>query len=158
MRLSNGVCILTEASAKLFLETEKTKAETKKIEAEKMVSAENTAQRAYEIDKLQKELAHELSKMDKQLALKNQDATAASKLNQKEAPAPAKTNAPSVPAAKRKKSKPATAANARMVPLAIYKKSNTTTPLTQQQKLNKNNKAKQERLDAKAYRASLATN
>ena len=44
-----------------------------------------------------------------------------------------------------------------VVPLAIYKRSNTTTPLTAQQKLYKSNKAKQERLDAKAYRASLVS-
>ena len=192
LRLSNGVCILTEASAKLFLETEKMKtenekirAETKKVEAEKMESEENKAERAhvlekkrldYELHKMikdqdvldraskrtQKDLdkeaarerqkmqidkAHELAMMEKQWDLQNRDPTDA---------AGASTNAPAVPVAKRRKSKSATPANAPMVPLAIYKRSNTTTPLTQQQKLNKSNKAKQERLDAKAYRASLA--
>ena len=181
LRLSNGVCILTEASAKLFLETEKMKAETEKIEAEKMESEENKAERAHvmqkknlehglqmmikkqdvldreskrmqkdldkeaarERQKLQIEKAHELAMMEKQWDLQNRDATA--------------MNAPSMPAAKRRKSKPATESNAPMVPLAIYKRSNTTTPLTAQQKLYKSNKAKQERLDAKAYRASLVS-
>jgi hypothetical protein len=53
--------------------------------------------------------------------------------------------------------KPVTPAIPPLVPLAIYKRSNTTTPLTAHQKLNKSNKAKQERLDAKAYRASLVS-
>ena len=49
------------------------------------------------------------------------------------------------------------ATNVPVVPLAIYKKSNTTKPLTEQQKLNKRNKAQQERLDAKAYRDGLGS-
>ena len=44
-----------------------------------------------------------------------------------------------------------------VVPLAIYAKSNTTKPMTDQQKLNKRNKARQERLDAKAYRDGLGS-
>jgi hypothetical protein len=44
-----------------------------------------------------------------------------------------------------------------VVPLAIYTKSNTTKPLTEEQKLNKRNKAQQVRLDAKAYREGLGT-
>jgi hypothetical protein len=98
---------------------------------------------ARERQKLQIEKAHELAMMEKQWDLQNRDATA--------------MNAPPMPAAKRRKSKPATESNAPMVPLAIYKRSNTTTPLTAQQKLYKSNKAKQERLDAKAYRASLGS-
>ena len=169
-----GVCILSAEQAQIFLET-------KKIEAEKMESEENKAERAHvmqkknlehglqmmikqqdvldreskraqkdldkqaarERQKLQIEKAHELAMMEKQWDLQNRDATA--------------MNAPPMPAAKRRKSKPATESNARMVPLAIYKRSNTTTPLTAQQKLYKSNKAKQERLDAKAYRASLGS-
>jgi len=183
-----GVCILSAEQAQIFLENEKTKAETEKmkaetnkIEAEKMESEENKAERAHvmqkknlehglqmmikqqdvldreskraqkdldkeaarERQKLQIEKAHELAMMEKQWDLQNRDATA--------------MNAPSMPAAKRRKSKPATESNAPMVPLAIYKRSNTTTPLTAQQKLYKSNKAKQERLDAKAYRASLVS-
>ena len=64
-------------------------------------------------------------------------------------------NAPVVPVAMLKKSKPVAQANAPMVPLAIFNKSNTTKPLTEQQKLNKSNKAKQERLDAKKFREGL---
>ncbi len=44
-----------------------------------------------------------------------------------------------------------------VVPLAIYTKSNTTKPLTEEQKLNKRNKAQQVRLDAKAYREGLVS-
>ncbi len=44
-----------------------------------------------------------------------------------------------------------------VVPLAIYAKSNTTKPMTDQQKLNKRNKAQQVRLDAKAYREGLVS-
>jgi hypothetical protein len=169
-----GVWIVSEEQAQIFLET-------KKIEAEKMESEENKAERAHvmqkknlehglqmmikqqdvldreskraqkdldkeaarERQKLQIEKAHELAMMEKQWDLQNRDATA--------------MNAPSMPAAKRRKSKPATESNAPLVPLAIYKRSNTTTPLTAQQKLYKSNKAKQERLDAKAYRASLVS-
>ena len=47
------------------------------------------------------------------------------------------------------------AGNAPVVPVAIFNKSNTTKPLTEQQKLNKSNKAKQERLDAKKFREGL---
>lgn len=47
--------------------------------------------------------------------------------------------------------------NVPVVPLAIYTKSNTTKPMTEQQKLNKRNKARQERLDAKAYREGLVS-
>ncbi len=49
------------------------------------------------------------------------------------------------------------ATNVPVVPLAIYTKSNTTKPMTEQQKLNKRNKARQERLDAKAYREGLVS-
>ncbi len=49
------------------------------------------------------------------------------------------------------------ATNVPVVPLAIYTKSNTTKPMTEQQKLNKRNKAQQERLDAKAYREGLVS-
>jgi hypothetical protein len=176
-----GVCILSEEQAQTFLDTEKIKAETKKLETEKMESDENKAERAHVLEKktldheLQKmiklqdvldreskrtqkdldkeaerqrkrmviEKAHELALMDKQWDLQNRDATA--------------TNAPSVPVAVCKKRKPVTPAIPPMVPLAVYKRSNTTTPLTAQQKLTKSNKAKQERLDAKAYRASLVS-
>jgi hypothetical protein len=65
------------------------------------------------------------------------------------------TNAPVVPVAMLKKSKSVTPANAPIVPLAIYNRSNKTKALTEEQKLNKSNKAKQERLDAKAYREGL---
>jgi len=47
--------------------------------------------------------------------------------------------------------------NVDVVPLAIYKRSNTTTPLTEQQKQNKLKQQRQVRLDAKAYRASLVS-
>ena len=175
------VCILSEEQAQIFLDTEKIKAETKKMETEKMECDENKAKRAMESDenkakrthaieklmklqeandkkaahelekkrldqevqKLEIEKAHELAKMQLESDLKNRDATA--------------TNAPVVPLAMCRKRKPVTPANAPMVPLAIYKKSNTTTPLTAQQKLNKSNKAKQERLDVKAYRANLVS-
>ena len=56
-----------------------------------------------------------------------------------------------------KKSKPVAQANAPMVPLAIYNRSNKTKPLTEEQKLNKRNKAQQVRLDAKAYREGLGS-
>ena len=176
-----GVCIVREEQAQIFLDTEKTKAENKKIEVEKMESDENKAKRAMESDenkakrthaieklvkqqeandkkaahelekkrldlevqKLEIEKAHELAKMQLESDLKNRNATA--------------TNAPVVPVAMCRKRKPATQANAPMVPLAIYKRSNTTTPLTAQQKNNKSHKAKQERLDTKAYRASLVS-
>jgi len=49
------------------------------------------------------------------------------------------------------------ATNVPVVPLAIYTKINTTKPLTEQQKLNKRNKAQQVRLDAKAYRDGLGS-
>ena len=66
-------------------------------------------------------------------------------------------NAPVVPVAMLKKSKPVAQANAPMVPLAIYNRSNKTKPLTEEQKLNKRNKAQQVRLDAKAYREGLGS-
>ena len=66
-------------------------------------------------------------------------------------------NAPVVPVAMLKKSKPVAQANAPRVPLASFNKSNTTKPLTEQQKLNKSNKAKQERLDAKAFRNGIVS-
>ena len=66
-------------------------------------------------------------------------------------------NAPVVPVAMLKKSKPVAQANAPMVPLAIYNRSNKTKPLTEEQKLNKRNKAQQVRLDAKAYREGLVS-
>ncbi len=63
--------------------------------------------------------------------------------------------APVVPVAMLKKSKSVAPANAPMVPLAIYNRSTKTKPLTEEQKLNKRNKAQQVRLDAKAYREGL---
>ena len=184
LRLSNGVCILTEASARMYLETEKTKAETKKVEAEKMESEENKAERAHVLEKkmldyelhkmikdqdvldraskrtqkdldkeaererkkMQIEKAHELAMMEKQWDLQNRDPTDA---------AGASTNAPAVPVAKRRKSKSATPVNAPMVPLAIYKKN---TPLTEEQKLKRSQKAKEQRQHAALYKLSLATN
>ena len=65
--------------------------------------------------------------------------------------------APVVPVAMLKKSKSVAPANAPMVPLAIYNRSTKTKPLTEEQKLNKRNKAQQVRLDAKAYREGLGT-
>lgn len=172
-----GVCILSEEQAQIFLDTEK-------IKAEKMENLENKAERAHVLEKkrlehelqkmikdqdvldraskrTQKDLdkeaarerqkmqidkAHELAMMEKQWDLQNRDPTDA---------AGATTNAPAVPAAKRKKSTPATAANARMVPPAICKKSK---PLTEQQKLNRSQKAKEQREHAALYKLSLATN
>jgi len=63
--------------------------------------------------------------------------------------------APVVPVAMLKKGKSVAPANAPMVPLAIYNRSTKTKPLTEEQKLNKRNKAQQVRLDAKAYREGL---
>jgi hypothetical protein len=56
-----------------------------------------------------------------------------------------------------KKSKSVVPANAPMVPLAIYNRNNKTKPLTEEQKLNKRNKAQQVRRDAKAYREGLVS-
>jgi hypothetical protein len=72
---------------------------------------------ACERKKIQIEKGHELVKMQLESDLKNPDATA--------------TNAPVVPVAMCKKRKPVTSANVPMVSLEIYKKSNTTTPLTE---------------------------
>ena len=65
--------------------------------------------------------------------------------------------APVVPVAMLKKGKSVAPANAPMVPLAIYNRSTKTKPLTEEQKLNKRNKAQQVRLDAKAYRDGLGS-
>lgn len=66
-------------------------------------------------------------------------------------------NARVVPVAMLKKGKSVAPANAPMVPLAIYNRSTKTKPLTEEQKLNKRNKAQQVRLDAKAYREGLVS-
>lgn len=66
-------------------------------------------------------------------------------------------NAPVVPVAMLKKSNSVAPANVPVVPLAIYTKSYTTKQLTEEQKLNKRNKARQVRLDAKAYREGLGS-
>ncbi len=58
--------ILSQAQAQIYLDTEKTKAETEKIQAEKMESNENKAQRAHEIAMKTMEHAHELTKKKSQ--------------------------------------------------------------------------------------------
>ena len=181
------MCILDEASAKVYLEMEKTKAETAKIEAEKMENLENKAERAHVLEKkkleheLQKMIKdqdvldreekrvqkaldkeaerqrkmteidkqHELDMMEKQWELENRDATAAASAN---------TNAHAVSAAKRKKRKPVTGAKDLTVTRAMALHKKKTKPLTEQQKLDKSQKAKEQRKHAALYKQSLASN
>ena len=71
-----GVVIKSKAQAQMYLETEKMKAETEKIEAAKKISPENAAQRAHEVtmkDIRKLELQVELAKMQSQAPVQTTD-------------------------------------------------------------------------------------
>lgn len=135
---ANGICIRDAGVAKAFADTEKLKAETKKIEAQKKVCSENTAQRKHDMQKLEKEQQHEVEMKDvRKLELEVELAKIKG-----QAPTAATTNASVVPAAKRKK-------KAAVVPAAIVKKTKSRKPLTREQ-MDNNNKKKREKREKHA--------
>ena len=88
-----GVIILSQVQAQIYLDTEKTKAETEKIQAEKMESNENKAQRAHEIAMKTMEHAHELTKKKSQAPAPTTTTAKAKAAAASAAPTPAKEKA-----------------------------------------------------------------
>jgi hypothetical protein len=174
-----GVVILSEAQALIFLENEKTKAETKKIEAEKMESLENKAERAHVWNK--KQLDYELQKMEKEQDGLDRQAKREQKaldkeaerkrkmteiekqheldkmekqweLENRDATFPLKVNQKKAPAKKSKTIKSKVG-----VVSSIHKKSKTRKPLTDEQRENYNRKKRERNALAKAAKHNMPT-